>query len=180
MAAGPGPGCARSRRSGAPLTRTVIFVIGALMTSAACSSDSNRTLVGDRITAVWEAAGVDPAGAQVLGYARTTRPRAAACADLPEDQRWWGKQTSTLPPGKVTQSALLERLGAGLEDQGYEVRRYKSSGSETRILDAVNDNDGVHVQLFVTGGGGASLDVKAGPCATRLRTEPEPPYLPER
>lgn len=150
------------------------------MTTAACSSDPTRTLVGDRITAVWEAAGVDPADAQVLGYARTSRPRAPACADLSEDQRWWGKQTSTLPPGKVAQATMLRSLTAGLEDQGYEVRRYKSSGSETRILDAVSDNDGVHIRLYITGGGSASLDVKAGPCATRLWGEPERPYLPER
>jgi len=149
------------------------------MNTAACSSDSNRALVGERITAVWQAAGVDPGAAQVLEYARMNRPRAAACADLPADQRWWGKQTSTLPPGKVAQADLLGRLAGAFEQQGYEVRRYKSSGSETRILDAVNDDDGVYLQLYVTGGGGASLDVKAGPCAARLRTEPDPPYLQE-
>lgn len=149
------------------------------MNTAACSSDSNEALLAERITAVWRAAGVDPDDAQVLEYARSTRPRATACADLPEDQRWWGKQTSTLPPGKVAQGDLLVRLATALEQQGYQVRRYKSSGSETRILAAFNDGDDVYLQVYVTGGGGASLDVKAGPCATRMRTEPDPPYLPE-
>lgn len=148
--------------------------------TTACSSDAsgNEQLVRDRIDAIWETAGVADE-AQVLGYQRTERPRASACAGLPEEDRWWGKQTSTLPPGKISQAELLERLEASLTDEGFVVRRYKSTGSETRILDAVNADDAVTVQLYVTEGGQASLDVKAGPCAPALRAEPEAPYLPE-
>jgi len=154
--------------------------VALLVTAAACSSGpSNETFVRDRIGSVWEAAGVDSDDVQILGYYRFDRPRAPACAGLADDQRWWGKQTSTIPPNLIDQATMLERLTVKLAGEGYDVRRYKSSGSSTRVLDAVNDNDGVYIQIFVTGGGSASLDVKAGPCAVRLRAAPPPPYLRE-
>lgn len=167
----------------------VTLALGVLMTASACSSDSSdsagpagddaiRAAVRDRIDAVWRDAGVADE-AQVLDYRRTDRPRASACAELPEDQRWWGKQTATLPPGVVSQTDLLDRLGTALSDEGFTVRRYRSTGSETRILDAVHDAEQTTVQLFVTGDGGASLDVKVGPCAPALRAEPDAPYVAE-
>ncbi len=153
-----------------------------MTSTTACSSDDgggNETVVRTRIDAVWAAVGADPAAVQVLAYGRTERPGADACAGLPEDDRWWGAQRSRLPPGEVAQATLLDRLETALADDGFVVRRYKSTGSETRILDGVNEEEGVTVQLFVTDDGAASLDVKAGPCATALRTEPDPPYVPE-
>lgn len=167
----------------APLTGrglVVLAFVALLATAAACSSSpSNETFIRDRIGLVWDAAGVDSADVQILGYARYDRPRAPACAGLAQDQRWWGKQTSTIPPDLIDQATMLERLTVKLAGEGYDIRRYKSSGSSTRILDAVNDDDGVYIQIFVTGGGSASLDVKAGPCAVRLRGAPPPPYVRE-
>lgn len=168
-------------RPGRPATIAAITLIGAIaMTS--CSSDPGSTEAATtrRIDTIWAAAGAEPADATTLGYERFDRPRADACADLPEDDRWWGTRTARLRPGAVDQLDLLDRVGALLTDDGYQVARYRSTGSETRILKASSAEDQTAVELHVTADGGAALRVHAGPCGPRIGMRVDPPYEPER
>lgn len=145
----------------------------------ACATDDLREKLRQRIDDIWRTGGVDPAAVQVFGYDHSFRPRARGCQDLPEEQRWWANQASKLPSDKIAGAALLANWERGLRQRGYELRRFRSTGSEGRILLALHAADGVYMEAFVDPDGNTTLDVTMGPCATRLATDPRPPYVPE-
>jgi len=153
---------------------------GVAAAAVARSSSATASFAAELIRVAWDAGLVPPDRPQVFGYAESHRPRASACADLPEAHRWWGSQTSTLVGGVVEQAALLDGVAGGLADGGYAVRRYRSLRSTSRVLDAVHPADDAYLQLHVTEDGAATLAVKVGPCARRLQVDPGPPYEVER
>ncbi|MGH9379438.1 MAG: hypothetical protein ACRD2Z_02310 [Thermoanaerobaculia bacterium] len=132
-----------------------------------------------RVDEIWRFGGVDPGDVQVFGYAPWIRPRSPRCADLPEEDRWWANQASKLPSDKIAGATLLANWERELRHQGYELRRFRSTASEGRILVAVHADDGVYMEAFVETDGNTTLDVMMGPCATRQISEPDPPYIPE-
>jgi hypothetical protein len=178
-------------------------LVGALLVmSAACADDPGRDVTTDGTTAgadgpptddpaaldertaaveatvagIWEAAGVDPADAFVYAHKRTSAASSKPCSHLPEADRWYEDNTSTLNSGVATQAQVVDGAARYLTDEGFTLERYESAADGTsRVgLRGVRGDD--VVKLAVETDGNSSLMVASGPCAPSLVTLGPPLY----
>jgi hypothetical protein len=152
-----------------------VVVIGSRLAADAPRADA----IAETTDGVWAAAGVPDDAVNRGDVARQTYGTTAACADLESDERWASTGTSRVGPDRAPQSAILDGATGHLQDRGFTVARYRSSGSETRQLVASSVADEQSLELFVEGDGTATLRILAGPCAALLAEPPGPPYVPD-
>jgi hypothetical protein len=131
------------------------------------------------IDGVWGAVGVDPDDVNVAEYAYTFRPDAAACADLPRDDRWFGERGSTAVVTGQDQTQIEDAIVAHLEGEGFEVQRYRSShpDSPLRAYDATDGE--VTVDGTLSPDGYTTVHVRSGPCAPQFGSFDPELYTPD-
>jgi hypothetical protein len=159
---------------------TVFTILGVLMAGCGSTRDDEKGRVTDRMEELWRSAGVDPEAASLLGYDFTHRPGAAGCRGVPDEKdHWFANRTAVLRGGVITQKELLRRVSDALEQKGYRIWVYRSTGSESRTLKARSAEDRTFVELFVDADGHTTLDLTRTPCAGVMVRDPGPPYVLE-
>lgn len=169
-----------SRRIELAVAALLVVLVGVVVIGSRLTADAPRAdAIAETTDGVWAAAGVAHGAVRRGDVGRRTYRTTAACADLPEDDRWASTATSRIGPDAATQTALLDGAMAYLDGRGFTVDRYRSTGSETRQLVASSASDEQSIELFVEGDGTSTLRVLAGPCAPLLAEPPDAPYVPD-
>lgn len=117
------------------------------------------------IDSVWDAVGVDEEVVHVANYRDTTVPTRTRCAHLDRDDRWYGEQASSIPPGQVTQASAEEAIVGFLSTEGFSVERYRAIRPDNHV----RRYRGVREELVVYGtlseDGATTVHLRSGPCA---------------
>lgn len=113
---------------------------------------------------VWAALGADPEDVDTFEYGYTHAPDKVACADLDPADRWFGERAASARLLGRGQRSIEDTVVGHLEEQGFEIRRYRSShpDSTARVF------AGIRGELVVYGfpnDGFVDVTVRSGPCA---------------
>lgn len=145
------------------------------------ASAAEAALVGAVADAVWSDLGVDRSTVAPRQVRTRRRVGGARTRHLPADDRWTCRATWVLTAGRTAGGAhdVVELVTRGAGERGWAVTTWRSTGSGTRLVDAVAEDAAAHVRLHVTAEGAVTLVVRAGPAAVATAAPPEAPYVAE-
>jgi hypothetical protein len=147
------------------LLRWLAIVVGITLVVGCGPSDKRGDEVIAMIDSVWEAAGVDDEIVDVFLYRDTWARSRTDCAHLDRDDRWYGEQASSVPPGHLAQSSAEDAIARFLAAEGFSVERYRAIRSDNHVRRYLAVLDEMVVYGTLSADGATTVHVRSGPCA---------------